>query len=471
MMRTLRSLRFQLIAVFATVVVTAMGVLFLYVVPSLRANLISNRQARLESVAREQQRNDNLQAQFRSRHIRRGSLVRVAGLANAQVAIYLITPPHRLVASPLLDPPSVPPRNQVVLAALRASGPVAGRAPSGSVIVAYRMPGAVVLMTQRIGDVNDAAALVERQFLIATLLALGVAGLVGWTAAVAISQRLGRLEVAAERVAEGRFDQPIGDDTPDELGRLARSFDLMQAQLAQVDRARKDFIANASHELRTPLFSLGGFLELLENEDMDDVTREEFLLTMREQVARLTKLASDLLDLSRLDAGAVEIEQEPIDLGATARTLVREFRGLAAKHGSRVVLLRADDDTPRGVGDEQRVQQIGRVLVDNAIRHTPRGTEVRVGVSQENGVVRLSVVDNGPGIEDSAREHLFERFARGEGATSAGSGLGLAIARELAQRMDGALEVTSQPGRTEFALALPVEDAEHAATGGNGSGW
>jgi signal transduction histidine kinase len=455
-MRILRSLRVRLIAVFATVVVTAMGVLFLYVVPSLRANLIADRQARLKTVARHQQRNARLVEQFRSGHIRRLSLARVAGLANAQVSVYRRVG-SRLQAYSLLYAPSVGPGYPVVTTALASRGPVAGRTPSGNVIVAFRMPNAVVLMTQRVGDVNDAASLVERQFLIATVLALGVAGLVGWAAAVAISQRLSRLEMAATRVAEGRFDQPIGDQAPDELGRLARAFDLMQRQLGQVDRARKDFIANASHELRTPLFSLGGFLELLENEDLDTDTREEFMLTMREQVNRLTKLASDLLDLSRLDAGAVEIEHEPIDLASTARALVREFRGLAAKHGSRVVLIRDSVETPRAVGDEQRVQQIGRVLVDNAIRHTPRGTEVRVGVSGENGQVRLSVVDNGPGIDDTARDRLFQRFSRGDQATAAGSGLGLAIARELAQRMDGSLEVDSKPGRTEFTLELPVE--------------
>ena len=157
---------------------------------------------------------------------------------------------------------------------------------------------------------------------------------------MAISRRLARLEAAASRVALGQFDQPIGDEAPDELGRLARSFDLMQSRLAQVDRARKDFIANASHELRTPLFSLAGFLELLESDDIDAATRDEFLDTMRAQVTRLTKLATDLLDLSRLDSGAVSIEQEPLDLASTARTLVREFRGLASRHGSRVVLAR-----------------------------------------------------------------------------------------------------------------------------------
>ncbi len=339
--------------------------------------------------------------------------------------------------------------------ALTASTPLSERGAGGRILVAYSMPaGSVILLSQTVADANDAATLVERQFLVATLLALAVAGVVGWTAAVAISRRLARLEAAAARVAAGRFDQPIGDDRPDELGRLARSFDLMQARLDQVDRARKDFIANASHELRTPLFSLAGFLELLEADDIDSTTRDEFLNTMREQVTRLTKLATDLLDLSRLDSGAVSIEHEPLDLGATARTLVREFRGLASRHGSRVVLSR-ESAPAEGIGDEQRVQQIGRVLVDNAIRHNPRGTNVRVATGAVDGVVTLTVSDDGPGIPAETQEHLFERFYRGQGTTATGTGLGLAIARELAQRMDGDISLTTAEGHTEFVLSLP----------------
>jgi signal transduction histidine kinase len=450
----LRSLRLRLVAVLTGVVACAMGVVFLYVVPSLRQNLISERQARLEAIALSQQQALGLQNAFKSGvHIHK-ALQHAARIANGQATAYVVEG-NRLVPFAATTP-ALPLSSPIVKAARR--GDIAhGRTRGGAAVVAFPAPrGGIVMLSQSVADVYTTAAFVERRILIATGLALAVATVVGWGLAVAVSRRVGKLESASSRIAAGHFDQPIGDESPDELGRLARSFDMMQDRLAQVDRARKDFIANASHELRTPLFSLGGFLELLENEDLDDATREEFLLTMREQVRRLTKLASDLLDLSRLDAGAVEIEHESIDLTGTARTLVREFRGLAAKHGSRVTLTRDGDTPPRAVGDEQRVQQIGRVLVDNAIRHTPTGTEVRVGVSGENGRVRLSVVDDGPGIDDGARERLFQRFARGDHATAAGSGLGLAIARELAQRMDGSLEVESQPGRTEFTLALPV---------------
>ena len=231
----------------------------------------------------------------------------------------------------------------------------------------------------------------------------------------------------------------------------------MQERLAQVDRARKDFIANASHELRTPLFSLGGFLELMAEEDLDPATREEFVLTMREQVSRLTKLATDLLDLSRLDSGAVEVGSEPVDLAAAARGLVREFRGLAARHGSRVVLARPPRGLPHGIGDEQRVQQIGRVLVDNAVRHNPEGTQVRVAVGADDGHVTLTVSDDGPGIDADSQRHLFERFWRGPQGNASGSGLGLAIAGELAQRMGGEIAVSSGADGSSFALRLPAD--------------
>ena len=116
-------------------------------------------------------------------------------------------------------------------------------------------------------------------------------------------------------------------DSDDELGQLTRTFNEMQAQLRRVDVARKEFVATASHELRTPIFSLGGFVELLRDEELDEETRREFLDTMAEQVERLQKLAVDLLDLSRLDAGSVALQPEPVDLSG--------WRGRSCRSSSR----------------------------------------------------------------------------------------------------------------------------------------
>jgi len=144
-----------------------------------------------------------------------------------------------------------------------------------------------------------------------------------------------------------------------------------------------------------------------------------------------------------------------VDMDAAARVLVHEFRGLAARHGSRIALRRGDA-AARGMGDEERVHQVGRALLDNAVRHNPAGTSITVGVEARDGRVALAVSDDGAGVDPDVRSHLFERFSRGPQATAAGSGLGLAIADELAHRMGGEIEVESAPGATRFALVLPA---------------
>ncbi len=145
----------------------------------------------------------------------------------------------------------------------------------------------------------------------------------------------------------------------------------MRVQLAQLDTARKEFVANASHELRTPLFSLAGFLELMADEDLDEETRAGFLATTREQVERLTKLSADLLDLSRMDAGRLRVEREEVSLADMARLLADELAPLAEATGH-AVTVEADSDA-WAVADEERVLQIGRALIANALSHTPCG--------------------------------------------------------------------------------------------------
>ncbi len=225
----------------------------------------------------------------------------------------------------------------------------------------------------------------------------------------------------------------------------------MQRQLGRLDVARKEFVATASHELRTPIFSLGGFVELLRDEDLDDETRREFLDTMAEQVERLQKLAVDLLDLSRLDAGSVALERQPVDLGELARTIVGEFRPAVTRHETELELRLPS--RIQALCDRERVAQIMRILLDNALRHTPEGTHVTVTAERHNGAAQLTVSDDGPGLPD---EHqVFDRFYTGD--ATRGAGLGLAIARELAERMDGSIRAAHRPLGTSFTLELPTD--------------
>ena len=328
--------------------------------------------------------------------------------------------------------------------------------------IAFTAPdGSTVLVSSSLGDTLGAVSVARQRLLIAGGIVLALVLVVGYFAAWLFARRIRNLERAAERISSGRFDEPIVDHGQDEVGEVARAFERMRLRLAPLDRARREFIANASHELRTPLFSLGGFLELMDDEELDPATRDEFLATMRDQVKRLTKLATELLDLSRLDAGHIEIELEPVSLAGTARLVANEF-GAVAGQSQHTLAVDVDEDVV-ALGDEQRVVQIIRNLVENALVHTPPGTQVLLRAERTRAGVSLSVEDDGPGIPSEQLGHVFERFYRGDGSQASGSGLGLAIALELARVMGGALELEGAVGRTVFRLTLPSADVAEEA--------
>jgi signal transduction histidine kinase len=312
---------------------------------------------------------------------------------------------------------------------------------------------AVVVYSTPLSDVQRNVGVVRRKILVAGALALLFALLAGYLVARRLSRRIKRLERAARRVAAGDFPPPIPIDSADELGQLALAFNAMQSQLAQLDNARKQFIATASHELRTPIFSLGGFLELLEDEDLDEETRNRFLEQLRLQVERLRKLSVDLLDLSRLEAGSLDLRPEPVDLSDLARQVTAEFEPALARHDSNLEL-RLPRRHVEALCDPVRVAQIMRILIDNALTHTPPGTNLVVTAGRENGAMRLAVRDRGGGIDRQALAQIFEPFYTSNDAQ--GSGLGLAIASELAERMNGRLDVESRPGLTTFTLEIPA---------------
>jgi signal transduction histidine kinase len=284
--------------------------------------------------------------------------------------------------------------------------------------------------------------------LIALLLAFGI----GFYFAQLVALRVGRLQEAARKVADGDFATRIPVSSSGQLGELARTFNEMQRRLAELDSARKQFIANASHELRTPIFSLGGFVELLEDEDPSPEERAEFVHTMRLQIERLTKLTADLLDLSQLDAGEYVMAAQKVDLGQLAREVSREFGPRADRHGSRLEL-RTPEHPAVAIADPDRVRQIVRILLDNAITHTPEGTKVTVTTYSANRRATLTVSDEGPGIPQRVQGRIFERFYTAD--AGGGSGLGLAIGRELAQRMNGRIAISSSKRFTAFTLDLP----------------
>ena len=459
-MRIPGGIRVRIALALAGIVAAALGAAYLIVIPSLEQRLVEARLDQLEKLAV-----PLVESLPANRFLWADAVDTYALATNSRVAAFDVltrNPPTVTVAADSQGSRSRDLENNPI--ALRALA--SGKAERGRVAgpnaefgdLAVPVEGdAVVLFRASLADSLATVRLVQRRLLLATGFALALAFALGLFASGMLAHRLLRLETAAERIAGGDFDHPVVDRGDDEIGQLARAFDRMRVQLAQLDNARKEFVANASHELRTPLFSIGGFLELLTDEDLDDETRNTFLATMQTQVERLTKLSTDLLDLSRVDAGQLSVAREPIDLGRIARTLGDELEHLSATT-EHVLETKVEGDA-WGVGDEERVRQIGRVLVVNALVHTPEGTHVAVGARRRGSRAELVVEDGGPGIPLAQQEAVFERFYRAEGGVASGSGLGLAIAKELASLMGGSVQVESRPARTVFTLELPACDS------------
>jgi two-component system OmpR family sensor kinase len=448
-----RSVGAQLSLALLLVVAAALAIVYVAVVPSLEKRLVNTRVSQLVRTA------EQLRPQVDSGWTYDPDNVATAAIRSGS-RVMLVQP---LIDTPLAVQDSLPgqggdvERDPITVRAIKMNkaqhGTLRQRDQHFAEAVVPVLGGTYFLVLRdSVQNQFGSVHLVQRRLLLAAGAALLFALLLGYGGARMFARRIRRLEVAADRIASGRFDEPVRDSGGGELRRLADAFERMRVRLAQLDDARREFVANASHELRTPLFSLGGFLELLDDEELDEATRQEFLASMREQVARLTKLASDLLDLTRLDAGRMTVEREPVDLGALAEEIAEEFRPVA--QGTRHDL-EAGSEPALADADELRVLQIGRILVENALLHTPPETTVRVRAASRGGRAVLEVEDDGPGIPAEQREQLFERFYRLEGTRASGSGLGLAIARQLAELMKGTIEITSPPGRTVFTLSLP----------------
>jgi signal transduction histidine kinase len=250
---------------------------------------------------------------------------------------------------------------------------------------------------------------------------------------------------AVERIARGDYGRRVTTATSrDEVGQLAAAFNLMAADLEAVDRQRKELIANVSHELRTPISALRAVLENV----VDGVTEPD-PPTMRlalEQAERLGRLVTTLLDLSRIDAGAVELDREDVAL--------EEFLGTVAREATVKMLARGNDGRrPKTVvdvapaaltvrADRERLHQVAANLLDNAVRHSPPDGTVTLRARLETGGVRIEVCDQGPGIPPGERVRVFDRFDRGSRqAADGGTGLGLAIARWVVDLHGGRISV------------------------------
>jgi signal transduction histidine kinase len=325
-------------------------------------------------------------------------------------------------------------------------------------------PAGAVIVRQPLRNVGGAVDEVYSAFGKAAVIGLAAALILGLFLATTLVRRLGRLRDAALRVTtEGAGAPRPHDEGRDEIGDLSRSFSAMQGSLLRQEEARRAFVATASHELRTPLTSLSGMLELLDEDLTEgrlDIADAHLQITAaRGELRRLGNLAAELLDLSRLDAG-VPLRSEPVELGELTRAVASEFEQRARDLGVMI-----DVVPPMGPvwakGDPGAIARILRILIDNALRFSPGGQAIRVAGHYSGERAVIEVEDRGPGVPESERELIFQRFQRGSRTGGEGGfGLGLAIGRELAVKLGGTLELKesdrAHPGAW-VACGLPIE--------------
>ncbi len=338
--------------------------------------------------------------------------------------------------------------------------PLTARAPIGD----PQAPIGYVELQAGVEPSLEVIAATTRAFTLAGLGAAFLAGLLGLAVSEALSRPIRQLARAAVQMGEGDLKVRAPEAGPVELRHLAaelnRMAERLQASFEALARERdalRHFIADASHQLRTPLTALRTFLELLQGPAAEDPeARVAFLAESQAQVDRLAWITQNLLDLSRLEGGLIQLEWAEHPLADIVRSAVSIFREAAARKGLTVELELSD-----GLGeilcDRWRVEMALSNLLDNAVKFTPAGGRIIVGARREESMVRIWVEDTGPGIDPEDLPHIFERFYRGRNAAAAGSGLGLAIVRWIAEAHGGRVEVHSQPGQgSRFELILPL---------------
>ena len=299
-------------------------------------------------------------------------------------------------------------------------------------------------------DVRE--ALGRAQWAAAGIAALG-ALVLGYVVAQRVARPVAALAGATEALRRGERGARVRDLPADELGDLGRSFNEMAAALEREDELRRRVVADVAHELRTPLTSIQAHLEALRDGVLapDAAT----LTTIHDEAARLGRLVADLETLARAEGAGFTLQRGPIDVADVVRDVATELGGRFPEKG---VSLDLDLSPVRVLADEDRIAQIARNLISNALKFTATGGRVRVATRVEDGRALLEVSDTGVGMTADEAAHAFDRFWRAPGSAAIpGTGIGLTIARELAVAHGGDVSVESAPGRgSTFRVVLPA---------------
>jgi signal transduction histidine kinase len=302
-----------------------------------------------------------------------------------------------------------------------------------------------------------------RPLAIAGLMAFALAIILALTITRSVADPLRKMAGAAEAIAQGDYDQQLPPQGPDEVRRVATSFNTMAAEVKASRQMQRDFVANVSHDLKTPITSIRGWSQaLLDGTAGTAAEQRRAAETIHGEAQRMSRMVNELLELTRIETGQLQLGRQAVDLNQVLREVYHNLSLRAQEKGLNFQLDVAP--VPAVVGDPDRLTQVFTNLAENAITYAPNAGEVRLAVSSDDGQwVEGIIEDNGPGIPAEALPRIFERFyqveksrVRGDGRQ--GSGLGLAIVRELVEAHGGQVSVSSRPGEgTTFMVRLPAQ--------------
>lgn len=346
-------------------------------------------------------------------------------------------------------------------------GSALGSAQRLPITVGGAVVGTAVVQLPAVGSLPSDAAFrdsVNRMLLLGGLGAGLLAMLLGVFFARRATVPVRELTRTAQLLAAGNRTLRVEHRSDDEFGAMATAFNSMADAVGEEDRLRRTFAADVAHELRTPLMILSSHLEAMEDGVID--VGPGAIASLQEETQRISRLVSDLEVLASADAAHFSLDRRELDLAAEAEAVAAEFSPLFEQ---KPVTLETRSEPAPVNGDPARLRQVVGNLLSNALKFTPSGGLVRLGVRQESGHAVLEVADSGPGIPEDEISQVFDRFFRGRGTRTSGSGIGLTVVRELTTAHGGEVTAaTAKSGGAVFTVSLPVAAAH--VPGGAGIG-
>ena len=317
-----------------------------------------------------------------------------------------------------------------------------------------------VFISSSLEDMYKNINIIFKKYMLLSLLSIAITGLISFVFAHFIAKPIENLTDSITKIYHGKIEQKVEVIGNDELSNLGRAFNMMSTKLYQVDKQRKDFVANVSHELRTPLSAMKLLSEsLLHNDEVDIETYKDFLRDIDMEVDRLNKIIENLLSLVDLDKEKLQLDYQITYVNYLVERLIDSLKPLA--NSKNIDLVFHEEERVQILLDQLKIQQALTNIIYNAIKYTQEGGKIQISLYTEHDQVVIKIEDNGIGIPEESLPHIFEKFYRVDKArarATGGTGLGLAIAQQIIALHQGRIDVTSKVNiGTSFCIHLPKQ--------------